>query len=70
MATSSLFFSAVKEGDGWAFIPCEVAKSMQDGEWVAIEFLTEQEPNTRYAFNNAYYLMAEIKKGENEEEGH
>ncbi|EAR16212.1 efflux RND transporter periplasmic adaptor subunit [Robiginitalea biformata] len=63
-------FSAVKEGDGWAFIPCEVAKSTQDGEWVAIEFLTEQEPNTRYAFNNAYYLMAEIKKGENEEEGH
>jgi cobalt-zinc-cadmium efflux system membrane fusion protein len=63
-------FSAEKEGDNWAFIPYEVIKSTQDGEWIAIDFLTEQKSNVEYAFNNAYYLMAEMKKGESEEHGH
>lgn len=57
-------FSAKKEGDNWAFMPYEVTKSTQDGEWVSIDFLTEQEANTKYAYNNAYYLIAEMKKGE------
>ncbi len=63
-------FSSEKEGDNWAFTPIEIAKSNQDGEWIAIEFLTEQKSNIKYAFNNAYYLMAEMKKGESEEHGH
>lgn len=61
-------FSAKKEGDNWAFMPHEVTKSIQDGEWVSIDFLTEQEANTKYAYNNAYYLIAEMKKGELEDE--
>ncbi len=63
-------FSSEKEGDNWAFTPIEIAKSDQDGEWIAIEFLIEQKSNIKYAFNNAYYLMAEMKKGESEEHGH
>lgn len=63
-------FLAEKEGDNWAFTPYEVTKSTQDGEWIAIDFLTEQKPNAEYAYNNAYYLMAEMKKGESEEHGH
>jgi len=59
-------FSAEKEGDSWAFIPIEVRKNTKDGEWIAIDFLMDQKPNTKYAFNNAYYLMAEMKKGEAE----
>ena len=51
-------------------MPVEIIKGTHDGDWIAIDFLMEQEPNTKYAFNNAYYLMAEMKKGENEEEGH
>ena len=58
------------EGEDWKFMPVEIIKGTHDGDWIAIDFLTEQEPNTKYAFNNAYYLMAEMKKGENEEEGH
>jgi len=59
-------FSAEKEGNNWAFIPIEVRKNTNDDEWIAIDFLIDQEPNTKYAFNNAYYLMAEMKKGEAE----
>lgn len=59
-------FSAEKEGDDWSFRPIEVTKGTHDGDWIAIDFLSEQEPNTQYAVNNAYYLMAELKKGEAE----
>lgn len=63
-------FSAEKEGDDWSFKPIEITKGTHDGDWIAIDFLSEQEPNTQYAYNNAYYLMAELKKGEAEEHGH
>lgn len=66
----SFVFTAKKEGENWKFMPVEIITGTHDGDWIAIDFLTEQEPNTKYAFNNAYYLMAEMKKGENEEEGH
>ncbi len=64
--TRSFIFTAEKEGEDWSFTPVEIKKSTHDGEWIAIDFLTEQEPNTEYALNNAYYLMAEMKKGEAE----
>ena len=63
-------FSAEKEDVNWAFIPYEIVKGTQDGNWIAITFLAEQKSNEKYAFNNAYYLMAEMKKGESEEDGH
>ncbi|MCC4213608.1 efflux RND transporter periplasmic adaptor subunit [Leeuwenhoekiella parthenopeia] len=59
-------FSVEKEGDDWSFTPNEVTKGSQDGEWIPIDFLTEQKSNVKYALNNAYYLMAEMKKGEAE----
>ena len=64
----SFVFSVKKQGDRWAFTPLEIVKGIQDGEWIAVDFMIEQEPNTQYAYNNAYYLMAEMKKGENEHE--
>lgn len=64
----SFVFSVKKQGDSWAFTPLEIAKGIHDGEWIAVDFMIEQEPNTQYAYNNAYYLMAEMKKGENEHE--
>ena len=63
-------FSAEKEGEDWSFKPIEVTKGTHDGDWIAVDFLSEQEPNTKYAYNNGYYLMAEMKKGESEEHGH
>lgn len=54
------------ERDNTFFINYRHTKGTHDGEWIAINFLTEQEPDKQYAFNNAYYLMAEMKKGEAE----
>jgi cobalt-zinc-cadmium efflux system membrane fusion protein len=62
----SYVFTAKKEGKDWKFTPVEITKGTHDGEWIAIDFLTEQEPNTKYVYDNAYYLMAELKKGESE----
>jgi len=44
----------------------KIIKNIKDGDWVAVTFLTVTDPNTRYAQNNAYYLMAEMKKGDSE----
>lgn len=63
-------FSAEKEGENWSFRPIEVTKGTKDDEWIALDFLNKQKPNTQYAYNNAYYLMAELKKGESEGHGH
>lgn len=62
----SFLFAAKREGVNWSFTPIEIRKNIKDGEWIAVDFLTDQEPKTQYAFNNAYYLMAEMKKGEAE----
>ncbi|WP_035916753.1 efflux RND transporter periplasmic adaptor subunit [Flavimarina sp. Hel_I_48] len=57
-------FTAEKEGDAWSFKPVEVIPGTEENEWVAVNFLNELPTGTRFAFNNAYYLMAEMKKGE------
>ncbi len=62
----SFVFTAEREGDAWSFKPVEIIKAINDGDWVGVTFLTAQDPNTQYAQNNAYYLMAEMKKGDAE----
>lgn len=62
----SFVFTAEKEGEGWSFKPVEITTGAKDGNWVAVNFLASVVPNTKFAFNNAYYLMAEMKKGETE----
>ena len=57
-------FTAEEEGEDWSFKPIEVIVGAQDEEWTEIKFLNDQPDNARYAFNNAYYLMAEMNKGE------
>ena len=60
-------FSGEKENDDWSFKPVEVIVGEKDGKWVAIKFTEEIDENTKFAYNNAYYLMAEMKKGEAED---
>ena len=57
-------FKAQREGNTWSFIPVEVTTGEKDGDWIAIRFFETPDPNTHFAFNNAYYLMGEMKKGE------
>ncbi len=61
-------FSVVKENDDWSFKPVEVILGSKDGDWVSIQFIEDLESNTKFAYNNAYYLNAEMKKGEAEHE--
>lgn len=59
-------FSVEKENNDWSFKPIEVVPGTSDGDWTAIQFMKEVAPNTIFALNNAYYLIAEMKKGEAE----
>ena len=59
-------FKAEKQGAVWRFEPFEVVIDKQDNGWAGITFLKNVSPTTQFAQNNAYYLMAELKKGEAE----
>ena len=63
-------FTAKKEQDNgeieWAFQPVEVNVGGIDNGWIEIKLLQELSIGTQLAYNNAYYIMAEIKKGEAE----
>jgi len=63
-------FSARKENDGhvteWEFTPVEVNVGVNDDDWIEVKPLQAISANTLIAYNNAYYLMAEMKKEEAE----
>jgi len=67
-AGKNYVFTAQREDDAWSFTPVEVTKGEKDGEWIAIRFFETPDPNALFAYNNAYYLMGEMKKGETEHE--
>ncbi len=50
----------------WIFYPLEVATGSRDNGWVEIKPLNSITKTTKAAFGSAYYLMAEMKKGEAE----
>lgn len=57
-------FLAEKEEENWSFKPTEVTVGTQDNEWTEVKFLDQQLANSKFAMNNAYYLMAEMNQGE------
>lgn len=57
-------FTAEREGEGWSFKPVEVIVGESADDWTAVDFLVDVKPETKFAYNNAYYLMAEMRKGE------
>ena len=61
-------FSVEMENEGWSFKPIEVIIGKKDGNWIALNFLKKIVSSTKFAYNNAYYLIAEMKKGETEHE--
>jgi len=48
----------------WQFTPVEVGIGKKDGDWIEIKPFAPVSPDTQFAWNNAYYLMAEMKKAE------
>ncbi len=61
-----LAFVAQKENDEWMFTPVRVVPGTSNDGWVGVQFLDDVESGAQFALNNAYYLIAEMKKGEAE----
>lgn len=59
-------FTVEKEGDKWAFKPVEINIGQKHENWIAVKFLNKKNQNKTFALNNAYYLIAEMKKSEAE----
>ena len=59
-------FVAESEADNWLFRPVPVITGASHDGWVGVELPEALPENTRFALNNAYYLDAEMKKGEAE----
>lgn len=57
-------FKAEREGKAWSFQPVKITTGASSSGWIAVNFLSEVGPDTQFAYNNAYYLMAEMQKGE------
>ena len=57
-------FTAEREGEAWSFRPVRIIPGTKEGDWVAVELLEEVPDEKKFALNNAYYLMAEMQKGE------
>ena len=64
----SYIFSATKQQDEWEFTPIEVIEGTKSEQWTEVRLLQTTPSNLKVAWNNAYYLMAEMKKGEAEHE--
>ncbi|MCO6481036.1 MAG: efflux RND transporter periplasmic adaptor subunit [Phaeodactylibacter sp.] len=61
-----LAFLAEENGAEWTFTPIEVVPGNSNGGWVGVDFLLEVPEGARFALNNAYYLIAEMRKREAE----
>tara|TARA_R110002012_G_scaffold279747_1_gene468142 strand:- start:689 stop:1951 length:1263 start_codon:yes stop_codon:yes gene_type:complete len=62
-----IFMAEAHEEDGkteWAFKAIEVRTGITEDGWVEIKLLEPLPEGTKVAWNNAYYLISEMKKGE------
>jgi cobalt-zinc-cadmium efflux system membrane fusion protein len=48
----------------WQFQPMEVSIGLKDEYWLEIKPHAEMRQDMLVAWNNAYYLLAEMQKGE------
>ncbi|WP_456459156.1 efflux RND transporter periplasmic adaptor subunit [Reichenbachiella sp.] len=66
-----IFTTEVRQKDGeteWSFNAVEIRTGLIDEGWVEIKLLEPLPDGTKVAWNNAYYLISEMKKGETEHE--
>ncbi|SDS22368.1 efflux RND transporter periplasmic adaptor subunit [Gramella sp. MAR_2010_147] len=57
-------FTVEKEGNDWSFKPVEVRIGAEDSGWIQVDLLNQVAEQAEISYNNAYYLMAEMQKGE------
>ncbi|NLR92175.1 efflux RND transporter periplasmic adaptor subunit [Flammeovirga agarivorans] len=58
------FFTVDREGDEWSFKPQKVQVGNSDHGNIEVKLLYPMKQGQKVALNNAYYLMAEMKKSE------
>ena len=66
-----IFIARSQEEEGktrWTFKPIEIRTGMTDEGWVEVKLLEELPKGALVAWNNAYYLVSEMKKGTMEHE--
>ena len=69
--TPYIFIAESHEKEGeieWEFTTIEIRTGITDEEWVEVKLLEELPEGVKVAWNNAYYLISEMKKGETEHE--
>tara|TARA_B100001109_G_scaffold255732_1_gene260404 strand:- start:1556 stop:2755 length:1200 start_codon:yes stop_codon:yes gene_type:complete len=59
-------FKAEKHKEEWEFSPVEVITILSSDGWTQVSLKEELPLNAKVAWNNAYYLLAEMQKGEAE----
>jgi len=62
-----IFTAETHQEDGetkWSFKAVEIRTGLADDGWVEIKLLEPLPEGTKVAWNNAYYLISEMKKGE------
>ncbi len=62
--TNAFVFAVNPNKENYSFEPISVIPQTNDGSYTAVKFLNEQSEQALYAMNNAYYILAESKKGE------
>ncbi|MFD2697450.1 efflux RND transporter periplasmic adaptor subunit [Mesonia sediminis] len=62
--TKTYVFAVNPNKENYSFEPISVIPQTNDGSHTAVKFLDEQPEQALYAMNNAYYILAESKKGE------
>jgi len=68
---SYIFMAEAHQEDGkmeWEFTPVEIRTGNTDEGWVEINLLESLPKDAQVVWNNAYYLIAEMKKGESSHE--
>ncbi|WP_424963907.1 efflux RND transporter periplasmic adaptor subunit [Ekhidna sp.] len=66
-----IFMAEAHEEDGeteWKFTPIEIRTGITDDGWIEVKLLEELPEGAEVAWNNAYYLISEMKKGELEDD--
>ncbi|QCK15165.1 efflux RND transporter periplasmic adaptor subunit [Mangrovivirga cuniculi] len=59
-----LVFKVKKRTEEWEFQPVEVKTGFKNNGWIEVKLLEDITDNTEFAWNNAYYILAEMTKGE------
>ncbi|AGA79835.1 RND family efflux transporter, MFP subunit [Echinicola vietnamensis DSM 17526] len=60
----NFLFSAKKHQDAWQFEKTEVIVVSQEDGWVSLRFMNKEDSKKIFVLNKAYYLQAEMQKGE------